>query len=60
MKKICLIGTYIKKLSDALELAEKKSINGQTFSVIGLENSYLIVNDKILEQYENKNTTTTD
>ena len=53
-KHICLIGTYIKKLSDALELAEKKSINGQTFSVVGVDKIFLVVNDKILEQADEK------
>lgn len=48
--KICLIGTYISKLSDALELAEKKSEHGETFSVVEVEGGHLVVNDKILKE----------
>lgn len=53
-KPIALIGTYISDFQEALDLAKKKSINGQEFSVIAIDNGFLVVNDKILDEAENK------
>lgn len=55
MKHTVLIGTYIKNKNEALDLAEKKSKNGQEFSVIKLGKAWLVINDKILDEAENNN-----
>jgi hypothetical protein len=49
-KPIALIGTFIKNKNEALDLAEKKSINGQEFSVVECGDGFLLVNDKILNE----------